>query len=166
MNKPLDLNEVKIYSKNRKDIIKAMDLLGEEFYLSEWVDFSSYVKDKLTRVIYAKDDSHPYWCSGENSDHWGYRYAVLAKDVKTKEEKNLRPYKNIEEFFKETELELGMVIRFRKKDTGRECTVLLTGYTNFGILLGAVSYEFRNLMDMLEYYDNDTKEWKPFGVEE
>lgn len=88
MNKPLNLKRVKIYSNNRKDIIKAMDLLGEEFYLSEWIDFSSYVKDRLTRVIYADDDRHPYWCSGKNSDHWGYRYAVLVKDVKANEKEN------------------------------------------------------------------------------
>lgn len=43
MNK-LDLSNVRIYANTKADIIDAMDLIGEEVYMSDWDDFNPHSK--------------------------------------------------------------------------------------------------------------------------
>lgn len=39
----LDLSGVRIYSNTKDDARDAIDLIGEEVYLSDWVDFVEFM---------------------------------------------------------------------------------------------------------------------------
>lgn len=88
MNKPLDLSGVKIFSNTKDDIIDAMDLIGQEFYMSDDKNFKNYVTGRLTGVQYSEDDDFSFLGKDEDSI-FSYIYCILAKDAKFKEEKKL-----------------------------------------------------------------------------
>lgn len=97
-----------------------------------------------------------------------FTYFIPANKVVFKEEpKKLRPFESIEEFLRVTKIALGDAIRWRRKNSDRECVEIFNGYTSDGFfLLGCIYYELTNLFEYLEYYDNDNSKWKPFGIEE
>lgn len=173
MCEKLDLTGVRIYSNTKADIIDAMDLLGEEVYLSDWEDFNPCTKDKLIDVIYSEDD-HCSFFAKKGQAKWGYRFFILAKDAKFVEEKKLRPFKNVEEFISILNVVLGRsMIRYRKKGAYHELVMMFSGYTNGynkkiteeSVVLGSSHHSLTNLFEDYEYYDNDNSKWQPFGVE-
>lgn len=176
MDRQLDLSNVRIYSNTKQDIVDAIDLIGEEVYLADRADFGLHTKAKLTGVICAEDDDSPFFRGAGNQHQWGYKYLILAKDAKFKEEEKeriLRPFKDIKEFRTVTGRGIGGVITYKKKDSDAEYTVLINGYVRvndniLGIYLGRRSYTFKELKDDYLYLHADitSSEWKPFGMEE
>lgn len=164
--KKLNLENVRVYSRTKDDVKEAMDLIGQEVYMSDDEKFENqYYKNRLIGVRLVEDD--PYAFVGSDFD--AYKHFILVKDAKFVGEKKLRPFKDIEEFFKETGFDLGKTIRYRKKDSkdNRECVVIINGYLSDGqILLGAFYYKLEDLFNYYEYYDSDNSEWKPFGIRE
>lgn len=174
MNK-LDLSNVRIYANTKADIIDAMDLIGEEVYMSDWDDFNPHNKEKLVSVVYAEDSNCPFFCNHGSQDRWGYRYFILAKDAKFVEEKKLRPFKSVKEFGKATGCKrVGDVITIKRKENDKdivptEHTLSFTGYCAYqdeilDICLGHKSYTFEELKNNYLYFKGD--EWHSFGVEE
>ena len=161
---------VRIYSKTKDDIIDVMSLLGEKVYVSSTEDFEIYGIFKLAGVKFVLNKDECFIVDTLGGTQLSYKYLILAKDAKFKEEeKELRPFKDVEEFFKKTGLALGKTMRYRKKDgfDEKECVVIIQGYTSDGyILIGSVYYKVEHLVNCYEYFDTDTSEWKPFGVEE
>ena len=170
MGRKLDLNGVRIYANTKTDIIDAMDLIGEEVYMSDWEDFNPHSKEKLISVVCAEDSNCPFFCNHGSQDRWGYRYFILAKDAKFKDEKTykiFRPYKSIDEFCIETGcVKVGTdLLTIRNKRRKQECVLLYTGYSEDAVHLGGYVLTFETLVKHYEFY-NKCGEWKPFGVEE
>ena len=171
MDRKLDLSGVRIYSNTKDDIVDAINLIGEEIYLSDDVTFESYRKGNLLEVKYANGVTYPFLGGYEVGS---YKYFILAKDAKfVEEEKILRPFKDVIEFRTVTGRGIGGVITYKKKDNDAEYTVLINGYVRIndnvlGIYLGGRSYTLKELRDDYLYLhiDVSSSEWKPFGVEE
>lgn len=170
--KKLDLSGVRIYSNTKDDARDAIDLIGEEVYLSDVLDFRSYIKGNLVSVCYANGFLHPF--RGGNECIGTYKYFILAKDAKFKEEEKTykvhRPYKSISEFCNETGCEeVGTdLITIRNKRRKQECVLLYTGYSEDAVHLGGYVLTFECLLKHYEFYNNcgEDGEWLPFGVEE
>lgn len=166
MTKELDLSEVRIYSGIRDDAKDAMDLIGQEVYMANDENFSDYTKGELLAVRYGKDSTivkYPFLCGFERYTH--YMYIILCKDAKFKE-KELRPFKSVQEFIKEIECKIGDVITFKRKDLDAEYTMIFNGYVlvkgdALVVYLGAACYTLEELMDYLYYKGG---EWHPFGI--
>lgn len=95
MNKPLDLNNVRIYSNTKYDILDAMDLIGQDVYVSNFSDFHTYDICNLAGVAgikYIESDSCHFLVDRDKGDlgFHKYRFLILAKDAKFKEEKEIK----------------------------------------------------------------------------
>lgn len=73
--KLLDLNGVKVYTK--ADVIDAMNLIGQDVYMSDYADFEEYYKHGLIGIRFVEGD--PYAFVGSDFD--AYKYFILAKDA-------------------------------------------------------------------------------------
>ena len=168
----LDLSGVRIYSNTKDDAKDAIDLIGEEVFLSDDASFKSYIKGNLVSVCYANGFLHPF--RGGNEWIGTYKYFILAKDAKFKDEdkgnKILRPYKSISEFCNETGCEeVGVdLITIRNKKRKQECVLLYTGYSEDAVHLGGYVLTFDCLLKHYEFYNKcgENGEWIPFGIEE
>lgn len=168
----LDLSGVRIYSNTKDDARDAIDLIGEEVFLSDDASFRSYIKGNLVSVCYANGFLHPF--RGGNEWIGTYKYFILAKDAKFKDEdkgnKIFRPYKSISEFCNETGCEeVGVdLITIRNKKRKQECVLLYTGYSEDAVHLGGYVLTFDCLLKHYEFYNKcgENGEWIPFGVEE
>ena len=163
------LSGVRIYSNTKDDIVAAMNLIGEEVYLSDDENFRSYREGHLLEVKYANGVTYPFLGGYEIGS---YRYFILAKDAKfiEKEPKKLRPFISVKEFTQITGCDIGDVITIRRIDGTFEESCIVNGYrypskpgTVF-ITLGAFRYSLQELLLYFEYRKDD--EWYPFGVEE
>lgn len=169
--KKLDLSSVRIYTNTKDDIVDAIDLIGEEVFLSDWLDFRGYDKGNLLEVKYTHGVLYPFLGGYEVRP---YKYFILAKDAKSIEgiAQKLRPFTSTYEFTQVTGCDIGDVITIRRVDGQFEESCVVNGYrycldTEPGIpyiTLGADKYSFEELLRNF-IYDEDG-EWKPFGVEE
>ena len=172
--KTLNLENVKIYTNAKCDIIAAIDLIGEEVYLSDDENFESYRKGHLLEVKYANDIIYPFLGGYEVGS---YKYFILAKDAKfiEKEPKQLRPFVSVKEFTQITGCDIGDVITIRRIDGTFEESCVVNGYrycsntdpskpgTVF-ITLGAFRYSLQELLLYFEYRKDG--EFLPLGIEE
>lgn len=164
MNKQLDLSDVRIYT--RKDVGEAIDFIGQKVYMSDDDNFENYSKLSLVSVMYSKDFSYAFMGENDQGDCSTYKYFILEKDVKFKDSQ-LRPFRTIEEFYKEVSCEVGDVITFKSVDGRFEETCVFNGFRTFEnnettVYLGLRSYTFQELSKNYLYLRNE--EWKQFGV--
>lgn len=168
--KKIDTENSLIYkSMSMEDLAEIMPCLEREGYFSDTPDFSEYFYGQLTEVYASYHHEYAFYGEGVGfKTAFKYFIPKLSVVFEKKEKKKLRPFKDVEEFFEETGLELGKTIRYRQKNNiDKECVVIVNGYTSDGyILLGGVYYKLKDLVGNYEYYDSDNSEWKPFGVEE
>ena len=170
--KTLNLENVRIYTNAKCDIIDALDLIGEEVYLSDDVNFKSYKKGCLLEVKYANGVTYPFLGGYEVGS---YRYFILAKDAKfiEKRPKKLRPFTSTYEFTQVTGCDIGDVITIRRIDGKFEESCVVNGYrycldadpSKPGIVyvtLGADKYSLAELLLYFEYLEDG--KWKPFGI--
>lgn len=170
MDKPLDLNGLKVYTK--ADVIDAMHLIGQDVYMSDDDDFKDYYKNRLIGIRVMEDVSFPF-VGADECQSIIYKYFILAKDAKFKEEKEkkLRPFKSIIEFGWETGCkELGDAITFKMINGKFDETSIFTGYRTLWeknqtiILLGGMGYTLEELKEDYLYFKDG--EFHPFGIEE
>ena len=174
MDRKLDLSGVRIYSNTKDDIIDAMDLIDEEVYMSNFSDFNTYDICNLAGVVgikYIECASYHFLAEGDEGGFHKYRFFILAKDAKFKDEektyKIFRPYESIDEFCSETGCEkVGTdLITIRNKRRKQKCVLLYTGYSEDAVHLGSYVLTFETLVKHYEFY-NKCGEWHPFGIEE
>ena len=117
MGRKLDLSGVRIYSNTKDDILDAMNLIGEEVFLSNYEDFRQNIRDKLTGVICAGNDGRPFFHRDEPICPPRYKYFVLAKDVLPKE-------------FKETKIDKAFILKEYEESIqkGYELALLLANF--------------------------------------
>ena len=172
--KTLNLENVKIYTNAKCDIVDAMNLIGEEVYLSDDENFRSYREGHLLEVKYANGVAYPFLGGYEIGS---YRYFILAKDAKFIEErpKKLRPFTSTYEFTQVTGCDIGDVITIRRIDGTFEESCVVNGYRYCSntdpskpgivyITLGAFRYSLQELLLYFEYRKDD--EFLPLGIEE
>lgn len=170
--KLLDLNGVKVYTK--ADVIDAMNLIGQDVYMSDYADFEHYYKLRLTGIRFEEDLKYAFVGGDYDGTTIIYKYFILAKDAKFKEEKEktLRPFKSIIEFGWETGCEeLGDKITIRSINENYDEECVFNGYRVMHdekqttiIYLGCMNYTFQELKDYYLY--SKAGEWCPFGIEE
>ena len=174
MDRNLYLSGVRIYSNTKDDIVAAMNLIGEEVYLSDDENFRSYREGHLLEVKYANGVTYPFLGGYEIGS---YRYFILAKDAKFIEEtpKKLRPFTSTYEFTQVTGCDIGDVITIRRIDGTFEESCVVNGYrycsntdpSKPGIVyvtLGAFKYSLQELLLYFEYRKDG--EFLPLGIEE
>lgn len=173
MDKKLDLENVRIYTNAKCDIVDALDLIGEGVYLSDDKNFESYRKGCLTEVKYANGVTYPFLGGYELG---AYKYFILVKDAKFIEgiPRKLRPFTSTYEFTQVTGCDIGDVITIRRVDGQFEESCIVNGYKLLDtgpstphrvyITLGVDTYTFEELLRIFEYREDD--EWLPFGIEE
>lgn len=180
MVKQLDLSNVRIYENKKRDMVEAIDLIGQDVYVSNDVDFSKHHKCKLVEVNCVIGESYtslyPFVGECKASEKHGYKYFILAQDAKFIEgqPKKLRPFKSSWEFTEVTGCDIGDVITIRRVDSGfdESCIVSSFKYLDTGpstphrvyTTLGTDKYTFEELLQYFKYRKDD--EWYPFGVEE
>ena len=184
MNKKLDLKNTRIYSSTMGDILYALMHVGEEVYLSDDEDFNTFTKGKLIGVRYISDWAYSTYTEypfvGSSVEDGGLvisKYFILAKDAKFKEEKKLRPFKTLDEFFDKFDFNIGDTVTIKRTNCESEKeygeTILFIGFRfhkymdykeskNTAIILGSNSYTFEELMNNYLYYKDG--KWHPFGI--
>lgn len=167
----LDLNGVRIYSNTKKEDIKdAIDLIGQKVYMSDYDNYRSYCECEFVAIDYGIDRSElslPFIGKDKKGLNCGYRYCVLCKDVKFKEEKQFRPFKNVTEFLIKTSFGIGDVIRVYSIAEKSEYDLMIVGWSNSDdvLMLGNLpELSFEQLFKQFKLWDGEN--FKPFGAEE
>ena len=96
-----------------------------------------------------------------------YKFFLPEKYVKEeKEEKKLRPFKNVLEFCSNTDCEMigSHCITIRSKDSKHKAVLLYTGFCDDSVHLGGYVLTLESLFDHYEFLCKGN--WMPFGVEE
>lgn len=107
-------------------------------------------------------------CFKATSDKTGYncffRFFIPEDALNPVEpEKKYREYKDLDEFFDVTGLEIGDLIKL-KFPGNNVAELLIVGGCDNGLFIGIHKYTFKQLFGMVEI--SISGEWQPFGVEE
>lgn len=168
----IDNSNTFVYDESIEDIKDVIEQhLGKYGYFSDDIDFNDYKEGALIRVDVRVGDCFNYCCNcGDDSNY--YRY-FIPKDkcvFVEKEEKKLRPFKDVAEFNNKTGCKaIGDVIHIRTKTYNIEYFLAYVGYKikedgSQVVYLGIMCCPFDNLLNDYEYYSNG--KWLPLGVEE
>ena len=100
-----------------------------------------------------------FWNKEENRD---FHFFLPAEWVKPEEpEKKYREYKDLDEFFDVTGLEIGDLIKL-KFPGNNVAELLIVGGCDNGLFIGIHKYTFKQLFEIVEI--SISGEWQPFGV--
>lgn len=149
--KPLDCFDVDI----------AKQFIGEKGYFSNSLGWYSVLK----RTWYGTLDeieSDLEQCFYDRESEGYFQYFLPAEWVKPKEpEKKYREYKDLDEFFDVSGLEIGDLIKL-KFPGNNVAELLIVGGCDNGLFIGIHKYTFKQLFDMVEI--SISGDWQPFGV--
>ncbi len=92
-----------------------------------------------------------------------YSYFIPEENLlpEEKPEKKYREYKDLDEFFDVTGLEIGDLIKL-KFPGNNVAELLIVGGCNNGLFIGIHKYTFKQLFEIVEI--SISGEWQPFGV--
>ena len=140
------------------DTEQAKQFIGKECYLSNSiVDYADLNNVTAKRILDdVSNTSIPY-----SSNPAGiYCYCLPCEWVK-EPEKKYREYKDLDEFFDVTGLEIGDLIKL-KFPGNNVAELLIVGSCDNGLFIGIHKYTFKQLFEMVEI--SISGEWQPFGV--
>ena len=142
------------------DVKEAIQFIGKECYLSnsfsDYADLNNVTAKRI--LVDVSNTSIPY-----SSNPAGiYCYCLPCEWVK-EPEKKYREYKNLDEFFEVTGLEIGDLIKL-KFPGNNVAELLIVGSCDNGLFIGIHKYTFKQLFEMVEI--SISGEWQPFGVME
>ena len=174
--KKIDVSKSLIFGRKVEDIKNSLEYLDQVGYFSNCKDFSEYKEAKLDIVRVCNIANYAF--NPYTYVHDGFRYSFSyfipkSEVVFVEEEKKLRPFKTIDEFFNVTGFKIGDVVRIK---TFAGCAfdekTLITGFRVYtdeeyhrkDVIFGASSRPLDDLFKHFKYYKNG--EWLPFGVEE
>ena len=149
------------------DTEQAMQFIGKQCYFSDDVtdfmdldkagDHYNFYVAELQNVWTAEE-----YCFANDSDDWRFILPCeWVEEEKKEPEKKYREYKNLDEFFDVTGLEIGDLIHL-KFPGGNDAELLIVGGCNNSLFIGIHKYTFKELFEMVEI--SISGEWKPFGV--
>lgn len=146
------------------DLKEAEKFEGKEGYFSDcprdFADGEISIEQRATKGILKldeRDDNCPYINKTTCLD---YPYFLPAEWVK-EPEKKYREYKDLDEFFDVTGLEIGDLIKL-KFPGNNVAELLIVGGCNNGLFIGIHKYTFKQLFEMVEI--SISGEWQPFAV--
>lgn len=171
--KKIDTSNSLIFSREYEDIKNSLEYLNQDGYFSNSKDFSEYTEGKLDVVEVANFRFSPYSFL-KNGDRHVFSYFIpKSKVVFVEEEKKLRPFKTIDEFFEVTGFKIGDVVRIKNfAGCAFDEKTLITGFRVYtdeefhrkDVIFGGSARPLSDLFKHYKYFKNG--EWKPFGVEE
>ena len=144
------------------DVKEAKQFIGKECYLSNSIaDYADLNNVTAKRILdYVSNTGIPY-----SSNPAGiYCYCLpceWVEEEKNEPEKKYREYKNLDEFFDVTGLEIGDLIHL-KFPGGNDAELLIVGGCNNSLFIGIHKYTFAQLFAMVEI--SISGDWQPFGV--
>ena len=152
------------------DVEQAKEFLGKECY------FSNCKVHYKNLSAFEKFESLTDYCIGEltaimdlgdrvfdvDQQCNEFRYCLPCEWVK-ESEKKYREYKNLDEFFDVTGLEIGDLIKL-KFPGNNVAELLIVGSCDNGLFIGIHKYTFKQLFEIVEI--SISGEWQPFGIKE
>ncbi len=152
---------------------RAVEYTGKEVYVADSIkSLENVIKDGTTRTL---EGINSTLCelrfNVHNDDCTTSSYALcVPADKVHKIEKQLRPFRNLDEFEFETSKVIGDIITFRSLYNKEQITTVITEMIERKneaqtIGLGTRLYPLDTLFKNYEWKD-ETGTWHPFGVEE
>ena len=142
----------------------AQSFIGKKGYFSHYIDNYADLKNTVFGTLgstgYTSQES--FCCTEETLDNYYYEFFIPEEWVKPEEpEKKYREYKDLDEFFDVTGLEIGDLIKL-KFPGNNVAELLIVGSCYNGLFIGIHKYTFKQLFEMVEI--SISGEWQPFGV--
>ena len=174
--KKININKSLIFSRNIEDSQKSLEYLNLSGYFSNSDDFSEYEEATLDVVQVAKVSSSFYGFMRDGNVHGFIYFIPKLKAVFVEEEANqkkLRPFKSMEEFFNVTGFKIGDVVKIKKfgNYTYNEESIFSgvrvyidEEFHRKDAIFGASTRSFDELFKHCKYLKNG--KWCRFGVEE
>ena len=141
----------------------AKEFIGKECYLSNDVASFANINNLYKAVLKEVDEEaiNPYTLENTRWRH-SSNFILPCEWVKPEEpEKKYREYKDLDEFFDVTGLEIGDLIKL-KFPGNNVAELLIVGSCDNGLFIGIHKYTFKQLFEMVEI--SISGEWQPFGV--
>lgn len=148
------------------DVENAKQFIGKKGYFSHYIDNYADLKNTVLGTLTSTGDTfhESFVCTEETFDNYYYEFFIPAEWVKPEEpEKKYREYKDLDEFFDVTGLEIGDLIKL-KFPGNNVAELLIVGGCDNGLFIGIHKYTFKQLFEIVEI--SISGEWKPFGIEE
>ncbi len=162
------------------DVKEARQFIGKECYFSnhlctfnELLDAYSYVtadmlvsKEKhlyVGELLTVSDSDGSCYEAGINGEAEWFQFCLPCEWIEEKKEPKYREYKDLDEFFDVTGLEIGDLIKL-KFPGNNVAELLIVGSCDNSLFIGIHKYTFKQLFEMVEI--SISGEWKPFGIEE
>ena len=144
------------------DIEKAKLFEGQKGYFSHYIDNYADLKNTVLGTLGSTGDTfhESFCCTEEPFDNYYYEFFMPAEWVK-EPEKKYRKYKDLDEFFDVTGLEIGDLIKL-KFPGNNVAELLIVGGCDNGLFIGIHKYTFKQLFEIVEI--SISGEWQPFGV--
>ena len=173
--KKIDVSKSLIFSRNIEDFQNSLEYLNLSGYFSNSEDFSEYEEATLDVVQAAKHASSFYGFIRDGNVHNFIYFIPKLKAVFVEEpdQKKLRPFKSIDEFFAETGFIIGDVVKIKKfGNYTYEEKSIFSGVRVYideefhrkDAIFGASTHSFDELFKHFKYYKNG--KWLRFGIEE
>lgn len=149
------------------DTEQAEEFIGKKCYFSDDArDFMNLDKADGDTLFYVAELQNIWtaeeYCFADNSND--YRFILPFEWVKPEEpEKKYREYKDLDEFFDVTGLEIGDLIKL-KFPGNNVAELLIVGGCDNGLFIGIHKYTFKQLFEIVEI--SISGEWIPFGIKE
>lgn len=137
--------------------------IGTDCYFSDKAsDYGDLSNCQIGRLL-SRDGMTGVFNATKNNSYANFNYCLPCEWVEEKKEAKYREYKDLDEFFDVTGLEIGDLIKL-KFPGNNVAELLIVGGCDNGLFIGIHKYTFKQLFEMVEI--SISGEWKPFGVEE
>ena len=147
------------------DVDIAKQFIGKKGYFSHYVDNYADLKNTALGTLGGTGDTfhESFVCTEEPFDNYYYEFFLPEEWVKPEEpKKKYREYKDLDEFFDVTGLEIGDLIKL-KFPGNNVVELLIVGGCDNGLFIGIHKYTFKQIFEMVEI--SISGEWQPFGIE-
>lgn len=136
--------------------------IGTDCYFSDKAsDYGDLSNCQIGRLL-SRDGMTGVFNATKNNSYANFDYCLPGEWVKEeKKEPKYREYKDLDEFFDVTGLEIGDLIKL-KFPGNNVAELLIVGGCNNGLFIGIHKYTFKQLFEMVEI--SISGEWQPFGV--
>lgn len=173
--KKINISNSLIFGRECEDIKNSLEYLNQHGYFSNSKDFSEYKEAKLdiVRVCNIANYAFNPYTFVRDGFRYSFSYFIPKSEVVFEEEKKLRPFKTIDEFFEVTGFRIGGAVKIKNfAGCTFDETTIITGFRVYEdkefhkmyVTIGVVARPFDELFEHFKYYKNG--EWKRFGVEE
>lgn len=152
--------------KEGKKPLTAFDVMESKFigtdcYFSDKASDYGDLSNCQIGCLLSRDGMTGVFNATKNNSYANFDYCLPCEWVEEKKELKYREYKDLDEFFVVTGLEIGDLIKL-KFPGGNDAELLIVGGCNDCLFIGIHKYTFKQLFEMTEI--SISGEWQPFGV--